>query len=249
MDGETPSRRGMADVLDGLKQGLLLGAALLAVLLPPAGLATWPMTQTPPGGLTIAGQADFGIESVSPDAREVADWALRTGDPGGMPFAILDKRGAKVFVFGRDGRMLGATPVLLGAAPGDDTVPGIGSRPIAEVRPEERTTPAGRFVSQPGTNAISEDVVWVDYGAAVSMHRVRTIEPRERRLERLASPTPDDNRISYGCINVPVVFFETVIWPVLGAGRAVVYVLPETRALHQVFALDSGVGRPVVGSR
>lgn len=226
---------------DGLKQGLLFGAALLAVLLPPAGLATRSPAAAPAAAVVtmLAGPADFGAEDVSPDARELADWLLRSGDPGGLPYAILDKHGAKVFVFAPEGRLIGATPVLLGSAAGDDSVPGIGNRPIPDVRPEERTTPAGRFVSQPGINALGEDVVWVDYGAAVSMHRVRVVEPRERRLERLASPTPEDNRISYGCINVPVAFFESVIRPVLGAGKAVVYVLPETRALREVFALGA----------
>ena len=39
-------------------------------------------------------------------------------------------------------------------------------------------------------------MVWVDYDAAVSMHRVRTTNAAERRLARLASPGIDDNRIS-----------------------------------------------------
>jgi len=235
-------------VSEGLKQGLLLGAALLVLLLPPAGLVTRSSAAAHDPVATIRmlpAPLDFGAEDISAPARELHDWTLRSRDPGGLPYAILDKHAAKVFVFAPDGALLGASPVLLGSAPGDDSVPGIGDRPIPDVRPEERTTPAGRFVSQPGLNALGEDVVWVDYGAAVSMHRVRVVEPRERRLERLATPTPADNRISYGCINVPVVFFERVVRPVLGAGRAVVYVLPETRPLHEVFAL----GRPVETAR
>ena len=113
---------------------------------------------------------------------------------------------------------------------------GIGQRPISQVRPEERTTPAGRFISAPGRNASGENVVWVDYDNAVSMHRVRPVDPKERRLERLASPDPAQRRISYGCINVPVAFFDSVVQPVLASGRAVVYVLPETRPLQQTFA-------------
>ena len=61
------------------------------------------------------------------------------------------------------------------------------------------------------------------------MHRVRLVDPKERRLERLASPDPAERRISYGCINVPVAFFDSVVWPLLGSTRAVVYVLPEVR--------------------
>ena len=149
---------------------------------------------------------------------------------------ILDKRDARVFVFDAGGRLIDSSPVLLGAAAGDESVVGIGQRPIAEVRPEERTTPAGRFISRPGRNASGEDVVWVDYDAAVSMHRVRPVDPKERRLERLASHDPAQRRISYGCINVPVEFFDDVIKPALGAQRAVVYVLPEAKNLRQVFA-------------
>lgn len=231
-------------VAEGLKQGLLFGAATLALLLPPGGVATQRAAPTPPGSVVPASvpfaftlAADFGSAPTSAATRALAEWVFRSGDPGGLPFAVLDKRDARLHVFQPDGRHAGSTPVLLGSAEGDDTVPGIGSRPIDEVRPEERTTPAGRFVSQPGLNALGEQVVWVDYGAAVSMHPVRVVEKRERRLERLATPTPDDNRISYGCINVPADFFAAVVRPVLGEGRAVVYVLPETRPLNEVFAL------------
>jgi hypothetical protein len=69
----------------------------------------------------------------------------------------------------------------------------------------------------------------------VSMHRVRPVDPAERRLERLASNDPTQRRISYGCINVPVAFFESVIVPLLGKQRGVVYVLPETRPAQAWF--------------
>jgi hypothetical protein len=103
------------------------------------------------------------------------------------------------------------------------------------VLPGERTTPAGRFVGERGHNARGEDVVWVDYDAAVSMHRVLTTNPAERRLERLATPTKDDNRVSYGCINVPVAFYETYLRPAFASQRAIVYVLPEFKSLDSVF--------------
>jgi hypothetical protein len=57
----------------------------------------------------------------------------------------------------------------------------------------------------------------------------------ERRLERLESPDPAEHRISYGCINVPAAFFASVAWPSLGESGGVIYVLPETRALADVF--------------
>jgi hypothetical protein len=81
------------------------------------------------------------------------------------------------------------------------------------------------------------------------MHRVRLVDPKERRLERLASPDPAERRISYGCINVPVAFFDAVVWPLLGSTRAVVYVLPEVRDVHEIFAAAYPVPeRPAQGS-
>ncbi len=222
-----------------LRQGALLGAAVLVLTLPPAASGRWSAATSPSSAqaaLNASMPVDFQSHAASSDARLVADWVKASRDNQRLPFVILDKRDAKIFVFDAQGRLVDASPVLLGAAPGDDSVAGIGERPIAQVRPEERTTPAGRFVSSPGRNASGENVVWVDYDAAVSMHRVRPIDPKERRLERLASNDPAERRISYGCINVPVAFFERVVEPALGQGRGVVYVLPETRAVHEVFA-------------
>jgi hypothetical protein len=244
-----------SDVARGVRQGLLIGAAVLALVLPPARpmpspelaseLAQAAQTQRP-----LDRRLQLGGTIVSNDARLLAQWVVGTADNGDRHFAIVDKRDAQVLVFDARGRLAGATPVLLGYAAGDDTVPGIGQRPIAQVKPEERTTPAGRFVAQAGRNALSEDVVWVDYEAAVSMHRVRVTNPAERRLERLASPTADDNRISFGCINMPSEFFDTVVWPAFGQRRGIVYVLPEHKALEDVFpALATMVAIPTTPSK
>lgn len=177
------------------------------------------------------------VKRASPTSIEVARtlrWALASGDNRGAPVIVVDKRRARVHVFEPKGRHMGSSPVLLGLAKGDHTVPGIGDKPLSQIKVEERTTPAGRFVAEPGRNVKGEDIVWVDYDAAVSMHRVRAMNPAERRLERLASPTAADNRISYGCINVPVAFYERVLSP--AAQRdAVIYVLPETQSAATLF--------------
>lgn len=180
---------------------------------------------------------DFGAEAASADVRRLGDWVVSRSDNRGLPFVLIDKPRAHVFAFDAAGRLLGSAPALLGAARGDDSVPGIGERPIADIKPSERVTPAGRFVGRPGHNANGEDIVWVDYDAAVSMHRVRTTNPRERRAQRLASPGVDDNRISYGCINLPPAFFDGVISPMFSRGRAMVYLVPDRRTLAEVFGV------------
>lgn len=180
-------------------------------------------------------RADFGGEHASRDARHLADWVVDSGDNVDKPFVIVDKKNARIFVFDAAGRIRGAAPALLGSARGDYSVAGIGERELSDVHPKDRTTPAGRFVAALGRNFRGEDVVWVDYDAAVSLHRVITSNPKERRLHRLATPTPQDNRISYGCINVPVAFYETVVSPAFTGTEGIVYVLPETRPAREVF--------------
>jgi hypothetical protein len=41
--------------------------------------------------------------------------------------------------------------------------------------------------------------------------------------------------VSYGCINLPVAFYEQVLAPTVKSGGAIIYVLPETRPAQQVF--------------
>lgn len=181
-------------------------------------------------------RANFERERASREARHVADWVVDSGDNRGMPFAIVDKLDARVFVFDAAGRLRGAAPALIGLARGDDAVPGIGDRPLASIRPEERTTPAGRFVSALDRNLQGKEILWVDYEGAVSMHPVVKGTPAERRQERLSSPTPLDNRISYGCINVTAKFFDNVVRPAFTGTKGIVYVLPDTKSARQVFA-------------
>jgi hypothetical protein len=196
-----------------------------------------------PDTATDGKRAAFAHEPASRDVRHIADWVMDSGDNKGLPFVIIDKVDAKIFVFDAGGRILGASAALLGLARGDDTVPGIGDRALSTIRPEERTTPAGRFVAERGMTTRGEDVVWVDYDSGVSLHRVVTSNPRDRRLHRLATPTPADNRISYGCINVPAAFYNTVVNPSFTGTHGIIYVLPETRPVRRVFG-SYDVGAP-----
>ncbi len=180
--------------------------------------------------------AQFGRQQPSAPVRQLADWALTTGDAPGKALVFVDKRAARVWVLDPAGKLLGSTAALMGAAVGDDATPGIGDKPLSQVQPEEKTTPAGRYVAEAGVNANGEDVVWVSWDLAVSLHRVRPhLNPAERRAQRLASATSADNRISFGCINLPPAFYEGVLRPAVLRHGAVVYVLPETRSLHAQF--------------
>jgi hypothetical protein len=182
-----------------------------------------------------AAHADFGGEPASADARRIADWVVATRDNAGMPFVIIDKVAAKVFVFDAQGRLSGAAPALLGLARGDEAAAGIGDRSLAEIGPKDRITPAGRFVASLGRDLGQKDVLWVDYKSGVALHRVITTNPAEHRLARLASHSPLQRRISYGCINVPAGFYDAVIDPTFASTSGVVYILPEMRPMREVF--------------
>ena len=184
--------------------------------------------------------ADFGAVQPTPAARRMADWVVERRDNGRMPFMVLDKRDARLYVFEAGGRLLDQTPVLLGSAHGDETYPGIGEVPIAQVKPYQRTTAAGRFVTRPGLDADHTDVVWLDYDAALAMHRVINKVKAEHRLQRIASSNPKVRRISWGCINIPIAFFDTYISPVFGKRSGVTYVLPERKTFAEVFEQGSG---------
>ncbi len=242
---------------ESIRRGLLVGAAVLLVVLPPAG---HPL----PGVAAGSGQpsiqarsspprhaarfADFGVQTPSPDARFVADWVADSGDNGGVDFIIVDKRRATVQVFDARARLRASAPVLIGSAVGDALAPGTSSLPWAEVRPPDRITPAGRFVAERGHDETGQDVIWLDYDAGIAMHRVLTTVPQEHRLERLATKSVADNRISYGCINVPAAFYDTYIQPVFARHPAVVYVLPDTLPVRQVFAAADLASRQAFGA-
>jgi hypothetical protein len=180
-------------------------------------------------------RANFLREPVSLNAQHLADWVVDSGDNHGLPFVIVDKVDAKVFVFDKEGQLGGATPALVGLTRGDDTVPGISGRKLSSIRPSERITPAGRFVTALDYNSGGQRILWVDYDAGIALHPVVTTNPKENRLQRLATPTPLDNRISYGCINVSAKFFKSVVTPAFTGTDGIVYILPEIRSIHEVF--------------
>lgn len=180
---------------------------------------------------------------ITPSAAvsEVSAWVLETADNGGLPFLVIDKVHAQVLAFDGDGRLLGGAPALLGLARGDVSPPGIGDRPLSAITPEERITPAGRFVASLGENLGGKGILWIDYDAALSLHPVVTTKAAERRLQRLATSAAEDNRISYGCVNVPAEFFAEVVQHAFTGTTGVVYILPESRSVAEVFFPASDV--------
>lgn len=173
-------------------------------------------------------------QQVSDTVIALAGWVVASKDSEGYPFAVIDKAAAQVLVFGRDGKLRGAAPALFGSAIGDHTAPGVAGLALREIPGADRTTPAGRFVGGFGPSIDAGRVLWVDYDSAVSIHPTATDVPAERRAQRLASPSPKDNRITHGCINVAPDFYEQVIRPTFEKG-GVFYILPEKDSIADTF--------------
>jgi hypothetical protein len=161
-------------------------------------------------------------------AYELGRRVWQSGDHAGLPYAIVHKRAGLALVYHADGRLAGASSVLLGLTAGDQAAAGVGERTRdGNLRRSDLTTPAGRFESEPGHNLGGEAIVWIDYANALAIHRLRQGANRTQRTLRLASVKAGDKRASAGCVVVPEAFYDGVVGPVLGRGRGVVYVMPE----------------------
>ena len=207
----------------------------LARVLPAARLAVVLIASV---GAAPAIAQDVGLQwlTASRDVQFAFSEVVKAQDHRGLPFSIVDKKSAQLFVFNGAGHLQGVAPVLLGLAPGDvGSAEPVGSD-TQSLPAARRTTPAGRFISEPGRNLSGEAIVWVDYTARLAIHRLRPTALSERRPERLASSTPDDNRITLGCVVVAPLFYDTVVAPVMGKGYGVVYVLPENDTLERLHA-------------
>ena len=214
---------------------LFAALAGFALAIPvPAGSA-----EPPPASGPAARQPDAvetaDVETGSEAATRVADWVAASGDNGALPYIIIDKPAASLFLFDAEGKLLGRAPVLIGVAPGDEATPGIGSKDLAEIGPAERTTPAGRFLAKFGMAAGRQKVLWVDYATSVALHPIPKGSQKERRRQRMLSPGIDDNRITFGCINVPLALYNNSVRPLFQKKGGYVYVLPDTKPLEAVF--------------
>ena len=186
---------------------------------------------------TGQGQSLSALASVeaSDDARYVERCIHEKGDDHGRPFVIVDKKAARIYVFGAGGTLVGMSSTILGQSRGDVPVPGAGQKNPASLLPYERKTPAGRFESQPGRNLHGEPVVWVDYDTGIAIHRVRPGISQMTRNASLATEDPNNKRLSLGCVVVPEEFFWSVVLPTLGHVHGTVYVLPEDGPVQAMF--------------
>lgn len=177
-------------------------------------------------------------EAPSRDVNFVALWVRQKKDNQQLPFIILDKKNAHLFVFSDAGDLLGDAPVLLGMSVGDVLPRHVIGKSLSQIPVKDRITQAGRFLAYKGFDTHRKPVIWVDIESRLAIHEVVNT-PSQKRFERLASATTSDNRISWGCINVPIVFFQSVLISAFTSGKGYVYILPETSPVAEFFGIDT----------
>ena len=184
-------------------------------------------------------RAFFGSETRSGEALLVADWVIRKQDNHGMAFVIVDKKQAKLFVFDVEGRILASSLVLLGAAVGDLTTPGVGDLPLSQIPLKDRTTAAGRFLLRHGLDLKGGKVLWIDFEAALAIHPVAEGGSEMSRLKRMQSSKMEDHRITLGCVVVTKEFYRTALSPLFDSANGYIYILPETMPVAVFFGINT----------
>ena len=172
------------------------------------------------------------------DPLQLAHALVARDEHAGRPFAVVDKQRAQILVFDASGALVGRSAALLGRTLGDASVAGVGHRTqVGRLQEADQTTPAGRFVSEPGRNRNGEAIVWLDYDAALAIHRLRGGRDHANRSRRLAGHDPLARRVSAGCVVVPEAFYDSVVQPLLGRQPGLVLVMPDVPDLPGAAAL------------
>lgn len=174
------------------------------------------------------GYANVGTVEVqqvlSQPANVVNGWVRQAGDNQGQRYIIADKAAGMLHIMSAEGTVLESAPALYGKKQGDGMTVG--------------ETPAGIFLlhHQPAPTAYGGDLqqfATAPDGDVYAIHRVLTTNPRQNRQGRLNTPTPDDNRISLGCINVPADIYNQYLTQ---GFQGKLYILPDQEDITTTFA-------------
>jgi hypothetical protein len=174
-------------------------------------------------------------------AQSVYVQMANAAQKSGKGFIIADKPNGMIHLFNADGSLLAQDTALYGKDVGDSIA---GQKASLEGGP--KVTPAGQFelgimpsndyaggfgltlqgTDQPLTSP--ENLAKKRFNSTVAVHAAYLGDVNERRLDRLASKSAKDNRISYGCINTSHDLFINKIKPnAKSFDGGMIFVLPD----------------------
>lgn len=234
--------KAIKSIIKKMAEGVLAAAVFFNPSFDPKGFAfdlpqAYATTITQTANIKEAVPAD-AREKMSPLAQMVYENMAPVAKKSGKGFIVADKPMGMIHFFSPNGRLLVQDVSLYGADAGDVAQAG------------KKITAAGafklkldRFVPGYAGNMTldlvgSEDVE----GAVTAIHAAYLDEPAEKRLDRLASETPDDNKISNACINTTHETFVNKLKPNIEEfDGGMVFVLPDaTEKTAEMFPAQVG---------
>ena len=177
---------------------------------------------------------------MSPTAQAVYSAMAPVAMKSGKWFMVADKPNGMLHIFKEDGSHALSDPTLYGKDRGDVLAA------VSSLEGGPKITPAGKFTMKesPAEYAGGTSLILMeskDYTGYIAVHAADTSTPSENRLGRLATPSAEDNRISYGCINTKHDTFINQIKPNISKlDGGMIFILPETQeAAAQMFAPET----------
>jgi hypothetical protein len=150
-------------------------------------------------------------------------------------YIVIDKPSAEMYVFNSSNELITSMPVLLGKDKGEEPNRADASSPIAS----HATTPAGKFqLGKIGITDVNKDDSTLYQGRIISLlgsdnlalHMTYPGE-YEKRTKALNTPTLEDKRMSWGCINISPKNFDKYIKPYFNKGNQNLFITPDDPTL------------------
>ena len=171
------------------------------------------------------------LKTMHPNAKIAYDRMIERARDQGSNFIIADKKKAMFYLFNQYGQSLVRFPFLSWKQAWDETPKSSWGKDPDSLTESEKVTPAGIFVlgwmyksdylKMDALNLGEDwDGDWYidDDSDLPALHPVYLWNSWEKRSDRLASNTPKDNKISYGCLNIAEKDFYEWIQPCFWAG-------------------------------
>lgn len=164
-------------------------------------------------------------------AQSVYESMAPTAKASGKGFIIADKPNGMLHVFFADGSLLIQDAALYGKDIGD-----IESK-LSSLQGGAKITPAGKFTLVATPDAEYAGGMRLDLketssaGGVTAIHAAYLGDAKEKRLERLASTSAFDKRISYGCVNTThATFLKSILPNIEKLNGGMIFVLPDAQA-------------------
>lgn len=149
-------------------------------------------------------------------------------------YIVVDKPSATLYVFNEKNEVIGTMPVLLGKTKGEEK----NTVNVNDKKAIGSTTPAGKYLmGNIGESPAKKDIetyqgriVRILGAGPVALHMTYPKEFKER-TNALETETTEDNRKSWGCINISPENFDKYIKPYFNKGNQFIFITPDDPSL------------------